>query len=793
MLLTDLRLAFRYLTKHKGISFLNLAGLTVGMAACLLIALYVYDGQSYERFHEHADRLVRVTLEVINQGQAEHYAVTVPALGPTLQREMPEVEAFVRIAPGGGAIQRGTTLFKPERLYHADSTFFEVFSYPLLRGNPETALTRPFTVVLSEGMAKRFFGTEDPLGQTLTIAGRDCEVTGLLKNPPANSHLQPEVVLSLTTLTARVNRFNDDNWWMRGNYTYLLLRTPSDAQAFAEKLPAFTETHFADIGQQWNASFRLHVQPVTAIHLHSQLLQEVQPNGNVVHVYIFSAAALLVLLMACINFVNLRTARSAQRAREVGVRKVVGAQHHQLMRQFLSESLVLSLASLVLALGLVALVLPAFNALAEKTMTLGALVQGPALLVAAGLALVVGLLAGAYPAFFLAGMQPIHVLKGQTSLHMRGRLLRKGLVVLQFSLALVLLVGTIVIFNQLAYIQQTDLGYEREQRIVLPNHPTMRSQYAPETVKQALVQHPHIERVAAGTYVPTNMLPGNVLLVPEGREEAHGVTLVNIDDQYVPTLGLEVVAGRNLSAARASDSTAFLINEAAAQRFGWAEPLGKTLSPLNDPLSRGEVVGVIKNFHTGSLHDAIEPVVLAFSEARRLRRYIVQTKANDETLAFLEAQWAMFAPSEPFEYTFLDAEYDALYRAEARLNHVATLFSALTLFVAALGLLGLMAFIAVQRTKEIGIRKVLGATIPEVFFLLVRQFLMLFGIACVVALPVAYYVMDAWLGSFAYRITLDAGPFLFAGGFLVVLMVLTISKHALQAARMNPVDSLRYE
>lgn len=795
MFFSDLRLAHRYLYKHKGISMLNLTGLAAGMAACLLIALYVHDEQSYDRFHEHADRVFRVSLEVANQGQLEHYAVSVPALGPTLQAEFPEIEAFVRLAPAGGTIRRGAMLLRPDQLYHADSSFFEVFSFPLVRGNAETALSRPYTLVLSETMAQRLFNDEEPLGQTLMVAGLDCEVTGIFKDPPPNSHIQPKVVLSMTTLTARIARFNDNNWWMRGTYTYLMLRQPSDAAAVAQKLGVFTETHFADVAQRWDATFRLHLQPVTDIHLTSHLLQEARPNGSKVQVYTFSAVAVLVLVMACINFINLRTARSVQRAREVGIRKVAGALPHQLVRQFLTESLAISVLALVLALGMVSVALPFFNTLTEKTMTLGVLLEPVTVMMAVGLVGSVGLLAGAYPAFFLASFQPAQVLKGRYIAHQRGQLLRKGLVVLQFAIALMLLVATTVILKQLAYTQHIDLGYERAQRIVLPNHPAMRRTVAPETVKQTLLQHPNIEQLAAGTYVPTHMLPGNMTVVPDGRQDPFGVTVNTIDEDYVPTLGLTLIAGRNLSATRASDSTAFLVNEAAADLFGWPDPIGHTLRPSNNPSGKGEVIGVIQNFHTGSLHALVEPVVLRLGDARQLRRYIVHVAPErlDETLAFLQEQWMRFAPDEPFEYTFLEAEYAALYQSEEQLAHVTNLFSALALLISALGLLGSMAFAVTQRTKEIGVRKVLGASLASLIALLTRDFVKLLAIAFVLAMPLAYLVMEQWLQAFAYRVHIGAGTFVLAGVAALGVALLTVSYQAIKAARTNPIDALRYE
>ena len=801
-----LNVAQRHIRKHKGYAFLNVGGLAVGLACCLLIVFFVQDELSYDRHLPNAERIYRVTQTETSDDRSLHRAVTPPALAPTLKREFAEVQHAVRFGKTG----RGHTFRINDRTFHdvpfsfADSVFFEVFRLPFLLGDPATAFREPNSVILSRTAAQRYFGDANPLGQRITPTERfersDLVVTGVIEDIPSNTHFSFDLLVNRAGYIRRDSRVTDDQWWLYGEFTYVLLPQAGDRHtaALEQKLPILSEKY---LSERSGVAFGFHLQPVTRIHLYSHLEAEYQPNSQAAYVYIFSGVALLILLIACINFMNLATARATQRAREVGVRKVVGAHRGQLIGQFLGESVMLAGAASALALVLAWAALPLFNHLAGKALTLHGAAWAWVWLLIPGMALLVGGPAGSYPAFFLSAFRPASVLKGGAGVgsFWAGRI-RRGLVVAQFAFSIILLIGTAVVYTQWTYMQQADLGFEKEHVVVLP-YRSIASSFTPETIRQELLRHPGVQRVSMARFVPTDEAFGNGSPIPEGLDYEVPAYWRAIDEEYIATLGLEVIAGRGFSDRLPADSVGdygvFLVNETAARQFGWTEPLGKALL---SPFSRaeiGRVIGVVKDFHVTSLHEEIKPLVYfpADGSGRSYRRLIVRLNPGQvqETMAFLEQQWSTFAPGRAFSYFFLDEQYDALYRFEQRLSQLIGLFALLAVLVACLGLFGLAAFTATQRTKESGIRKVLGATVPGIVVLLSKEFVKLVLWAVMLAAPVAYLAAQRWLEGFAYRVEISWGIFLMVGSLALAIALVAVGYQSIRAALADPVESLRHE
>ena len=800
MLKSYAQIAYRTLKRHKGYTAINVLGLAVGMAACLLIGLYVQDELSYDRFHERADRVYRVANGLLFMDRESKTAITPGTMGPALLEEVPDVEAFVRLDDYGTQqpilIRRGHERFYEESFILADSSFFDLFSFPLAAGDPSTALKEPHSVVLTPAMAQKYFGEEDPLGQTIEVGDLFGEqafrVTGVFADAPHNTHLRFDFVGSFSTLGS-----NAEASWFSLNYlTYVLLREGAPPERVQEQVRAVVERH---AGGNEMMQYTPFLQPLTSIHLHSRIENELGPNGDVRYLHLLSAAALVLLLIACINYMNLATARSAMRAKEVGMRKVVGASRSQLVGQFLGEAVLLSLSSFGAALALAAATLPFFSALTGKPLGLdvgGGFVAGLALSV-----LAVGLVAGSYPALFLSGLRPALIVHDAARPSRRRAYFRKVLVVAQFAAGVGFIASTLVIYRQLDYIQNKRLGFDKERVVVVPlwNFDLMKKA---DVLKEQLTQDAHAQAVAATSGLPGHVVPERGVR-PEGigGEDASQMTQVlAVDFDLHRVLGFDVAEGRFFSPQFATDtSDAVVVNEAAVRQFGWEEPLGKRVWINSE--EAGAVIGVVRDFHTASLREAIEPVVMRaatgdLSAAGDLARYLViRIRGADvaEALRSLEARWDAVEPDRPFAYSFLDEDMEALYAAEQRLGWIAGTFAALAVFIASLGLFGLAAFAAEQRTKEIGVRKVLGASVASIVALLAKEFVMLVGVAFVVAVPVAYLAMRRWLEGFAYRIDLGVGVFLLVGALALGIALLTVSYQAVKAAQADPVKALRYE
>ncbi len=801
MLRHYLTVALRQVRRHAGYASINVVGLAVGIACCLLIALYVQQEWSVDRFHANADRLYRLNKVVTPRtGGTERHVITSGPMAPALVDAYPEVEQAVRLLPWFDTVvmTHGATVLLPEDVVFADSNFFDVFSFRLQRGDPGTVLAAPLSIVLTETTAARLFAAADPVGQSVRWLNElDYTVTGIAEDPPAASHLRYDALVSFSSLEPGRGALEFGwiaNWFPQALYTYLLLDGRADAGALEAKLPAFMQRNFPDRADQ----YILYLQAFSEIYLGSSDLLYARNlrQGSRTYVYVFSVVAVLVLLIACINFVNLATARAAKRAREVGVRKVMGAHRRQLARQFIGETLLLALLALGLAAALVEVALPAFTAFTGAALPFGVWRNPLVLIGLAAVWLVVGAGAGAYPAFVLSGFRPVRVLRGTGSGPAGGGWSRQVLVAVQFAISIALIAGTAVVYRQMDYMQTKDLGFEKAQVVVLSLDGTaMQEQY--DAFKQALLQHPNVTHAAGSNSVPGSSTMG-FGINPQGKaqDESWTAQAIRLDDFDLPeTYGMKLAAGRYFSEQYPTDAThAVVINEALARSLGWTaeEAVGRRLDVPGE-VDEGTVVGVIRDFHYASLHQAIAPLLLYY--APRHATLSLRLTGNDlpGTLASIRQTWEAFEGAYPFDYAFLDQTFARLYESEQRLMQTLGLFAVLAILVACLGLFGLAAFNAERRTKEIGIRKVLGASVPGLVAMLSKDFARLVLIAFVVAAPVAYLVMTRWLDAFAYRVDLGPGVFLAAGAVALAIAFLTVGYQALRAALADPVKSLRYE
>jgi putative ABC transport system permease protein len=799
MLRNYLRVAFRNIRKQKGYAFINISGLAIGMAACLLILLWVYDELSYDTYHENADRIYRLTIDA-NLGAQMSVPVAPTPAGPAMVQEYPEALQAVRLSrPNRSPVVVGDREYFEENVAYADNSIFEIFSFPLVEGDPRAALEAAYSVVLTEDVARKYFGNDQALGKTIKIGGRDYAVMGVAKNVRENSHFGFNILLSMETRYAE-SRPIMENWLAISNYAYVLLAENADPAALEAKLPALIEKNLGPTLKSLGGSITLHLQPLKRIHLHSDFRGDIAPQGDILYVYLFSAIALFILIIAGINFVNLSTARWTARAKEVGVRKTLGALREKLVGQFLGESVVYSLLALVLAVGLILLARPWFSAVAGRDLSFNVL-QIPWLVPAfLGLALLVGVAAGAYPAFFLSSFRPVRVLRGGTRIGSKNILFRRVLVVTQFVISVVLIIGTMVVYKQLAFMKTKNLGFEKEQVVVLPGlADVMPKSY--ETLRNEFRKVSGVLDVGAGSLVPGRGIMKSVFQ-PEGfqRDQSQPMDYRNIDSGYLPTLGIAIAAGRNFSEELATDRTqSVLINETAAEKFGWKDPIGKQFIITPDQNSTGgetrlNVVGVVKDFHSTSLREKIDPMIL-FYDPTQCASFAVRVAPTEiqKTLGLLEDKWKELLPQKPFDFFFLDESFDSQYRAEERIGNLALRFSLLAILVSCLGLFGIASYTTEQRTKEIGIRKVLGASGGIIVRMLSKEYLLLVAIGNLFAWPVAYLMMRSWLQNFAYRTSLAYWIFLAAAVLSIAVSLSTVTYQSVRAARTNPVKSLRCE
>jgi putative ABC transport system permease protein len=799
------KIAFRNLWRNKAFSVLNVLGLAIGIATCLVIWLFVQNELSYDRYNKKADRMVRVLFKGTVQGEPMREANVMPPVAQAFKANFPEVEEATRLRNFGyPRVSFGDKTFRDDNLAFVDSNFFQVFTLPLLKGDPSRVLVQPNSVVISLAMAKKYFGDADPMGKVLFFPDQkaSCTVTGVFDKVPGNSHFHFGLFASLSTLPDS----RDLSWMNSGYFTYLVLRDGYDYRKLEAKLPAVVDRY---IGPQMEkglgitlSQFRkkgndvgLYLQPLTDTHLRSEATNDLEPGGDIRYVYIFGAIALFMLLIACINFMNLSTAGASRRAREVGVRKVLGSGRGDLVWQFLLESILLTGIGLLLAVGIVHLVLPLFNTLSGKELVFS---FGAHPLLLPGLllfGLLTGVLAGSYPAFFLSSFNPVVVLKGRLSRGGQRAGLRSGLVVFQFFISITLIIATAVVYRQLDYIRNAKLGYDKDQVVVVQE--TYWLQNNERAYARELLQDPRVLDVSSSGFLPAGRSDGNNFFVyPDNRSQQMIKTLrYEVDDRYIPTLGMQMASGRNFSKEFGMDSSAVILNETAAVALGWKKGAeGQMISNIENGVERSwHVIGVVKDFHFRSLHERIAPLVMVLGTGGG--NLIVRTKGRNIAglLATMKKEWDDLRGAVPFSYSFLDDRFNDTYRAEQKTGIILGIFAGLTIFVACLGLFGLATFTAEQRTKEIGIRKVLGASVAGIVSLLARDFLKLVCIAILIAGPVAWWVMNKWLEDFAYRVKIGGWVFVFAAGAAVFITLATISFRAVRAAIANPVKSLKTE
>ncbi len=801
-----LKTAIRNLSRNKGFTAINIFGLALGMATCLLITLFVQNELSYDRYNKKANQIVRVTFKGVMESGVIKEANVMPPLAAAFKKDFPEVLEATRIrANGTHKATVGLKSFKNESLAFVDSNFFRVFTLPLIKGSEATALVKPFTVVISAEGAKRYFGNENPIGKVLVMPDDNASltVTGVFDKIPETSHFHFDLLASMASMPEA----REQSWMISSYYTYLLLPEGYNYKQLEAKLPQEVDryigpqlekgmgTTLAEFRKKGN-SLGFNLQPITDIHLKSDLTGDMEPYGNIQYVYIFSAVAVFMLLIACINFMNLSTAGASKRAREVGIRKVMGSLKAQLVKQFLLESLLLTAIAMVIALAMVYWALPFLNNLAGKNLTLN-LFSNPWVL--PGLltfGVVTGFLAGSYPAFFLSSFNPIAVLKGKFNTGKKTVSLRSGLVVFQFFISVGLIIGTLVVYNQLRYIHNINLGYDKNQVVVIEN--TWALGKNGEVLKQQLLQDPRVVNVTSSGYLPAGSSYGNNFFVyPDNQTKDIAQTLrYEVDYNYIPTLGMKMAAGRNFSKGYGADSAAVIINETAARAFGWKNNFEQhTLSHVDNDGKKYvyHVIGVVKDFNFRSLHQLITPLVMTMTPGFGETIVKINTADVPGVLASMKSKWGMFKTEQPFTYSFLDDRYNNTYKAEQNIGAILGIFAGLTIFVACLGLFGLATFTAEQRTKEIGIRKVLGADVKGLVSLLSKDFLKLVLIAFAIASPAAWYVMHWWLQGFAYRINISWLIFAAAGTAVVIITLITVSYQSIKAALMNPVKSLKTE
>ncbi len=793
--------AFRNIKRQKGYSLINILGLAIGMSLCLLILVYVQDELSYDRFHEKADRIYRIVQMEDHDGQIMHYMRIGAGINSRLEADFPEaIEKTVRLLPAGEVWTRfDDKLYREDRIYVADETFFDIFSFEFLDGDPRTVLKEPNSIVLNKTTAEKYFGSIDCLGKMVRVdipGAPLIEVKGVVEDMPVNSHFHPDALVSFATIVNEQNRQFFDEVFGNTVWSYVLLKENYPLANLESRFPAFLDKH-VDEGLK-NRLKKLYTQPLKSIHLRSSTdpFTEIEPEntGNITYLYIFSTVAFLVLLVACINFMNLATARSARRAREVGMRKVVGAVKQQLIRQFIGESIFIAVLALPVAIGLAHLLLPLFNSLTGKEMRI-AYISNPVLLPALiAIVLFVGFVAGSYPAFFLSAFHPSKVLKGQ--LRTSGGLFRKILVTGQFVVSIGFVVGILVFLEQLNFMRNTDLGFNKSNVLVIPvllPESPQQTMSKMDVLKNEYESHPQVIDVTLSSSVPSDIRPIlNCRVEGTPVNEAKIVAQVAVDYEYLKTMQIELLEGRDFSREYSTDvGRAFIVNEAFVQELGLESPIG---TPLVLGARKGTIIGVMTSMHWEPKRRYISPMVF-FLLPQAFNKIAVRINPEDipGTLAFLEEKWKEKITTRPFQYEFLEDMVDNLYKSEQRMSHVVFNLGVLSIFVACMGLFGLASYTAEQKTKEIGIRKVLGSSISGVVFLLSKQFGKLILIANVIAWPLAYYALHKWLQNFHYRISIGLQFFLLSAVLILVIAFISISYQSIKAALTNPADALRYE
>ena len=812
MLSNYLKIAWRNLLKNKTFSLINITGLASGLACFTLIALYVADELSYDRYNEKAGRIYRINSDIVFGGNKLHLAVASDPMGAALKNDYPQVEEYVRFYTSSGSklIKKGDQYINENEVAHADSTLFDIFTLPVMSGDAKTALNEPNTVVISESAAKKYFGTTEVVGKSVETNDNGStlyKITAVMKDIPHNSHFNFSMIFSMDNVQYQWGNFLSHN-----HQTYLLLKPGTDYKAFEKNFSRFIIKYVVPQAAQFmqiksmdefeKAGNKLEysLTPLTDIHLRSDRTVELGVNGNIQYVYIVSIIAIVVLVLACINFMNLSTARSASRAKEVGIRKVVGSEKRYLIRQFLTESILTTVLSTGLAILIAYLSLSWFNNLSAKELHISDLLQPKYLTVLIALPIIVGFLAGIYPAFVLSSFNPIVVLKGKLSGGLRRSNLRNVLVVGQFTMSIFLIAATIIVFRQLNYIQTKNLGFNKDQMLIVNG--TFALENNRDAFKNEVAKLPGVKGSTYAGFLPVSGYSRNDVSFSTSSamtaENSLNMQVWDISYEYIPVMEMEMVKGRNFSKEFGTDSNATILNETAARLLGWDNPVGKKLytfyqDRMGSRLIDREVIGVVKNFHFNSMKENIGPLCFRLADNSWTTAFKVNTADIRGLVTTIEGKWKTMAPGKPFSYQFMDEAFDNMYRDEQRTSKVGLTLAIIAIIIACLGLFGLATYAAEQRIKEIGVRKVLGATISNIVSMLSKEFMVLVLIASALAIPLAWWAMNKWLEDFAYRINVGWWIFLAAGVIALLIALITVSSQAIKAAIANPVKSLRTE
>ncbi len=809
MIRSYFKIAFRNLMKYRFISFINLFGLAIGLTCCMLILAFILNELSYDKYNTNANRIYRVTRSFNNQDGSIslNLSTIAPAFGPYLTNDFPEIEKMTRLLKNGiTSFRYKENLFNENDVYFADDNLFDVFTLKVKEGNPKTALSDPFTVMLSEDMARRYFGTEDPMNKSIRAFNQfNLKVTGVYKDFPSNSHMHPDALISFATLndTAVYGAENlRTSWGNNSFFNFLLLPENYQANHMIARFPEFVDKHMnhKDYNGQNPSKFtKLGLQKLTDIHLRSKMDYEAEPNGDISRVYIFSLIALFILLIACINYMNLSTARSALRAREIGIRKVIGARKKELIFQFLSESVMLCWLATIIAFFLTTLTIPWLNKISGQQISYHDLLKWKIAIPLLLTPFILGIISGIYPALFMSSFQPVKTLKGLFKTGGNSISLRKVLVVAQFAISIVLIISTAIVFQQLHYIQNKSLGFEKEHQIILPYGNDIDKQY--DVFRNTLLHNTSFKEMGRSSRIPTGRLldaQGAFTLVGDSLRPVNtDIKMVNVDYDFIPVYNIKVVAGRNFSREFATDTAGFVLNESSINVLGWKNPKDAVGKDFKYGGQKGHIIGVIADFNFESMHQKIVPIVLTMNPPSQqyYNNITIRISGNNiaATLAYLEKTWKTLLPETPYQFSFLNENFDKLYESEQKQATLYIFFACIAIFIACLGLFGLSSFAITQRIKEIGVRKVLGANVGRIVTLLSKDFLKLVVIAAILAFPIAWISMNNWLKDFAFRVSIEWWVFIVAGLLASVIAVLTVSIHAVKAANANPVNSLRSE
>lgn len=790
----------RYISRNKAFTFINILGLAIGMMACMLITQYVLHEFSYDDFHDKKDRIFRVQQDRYDKGElSTQWAAGCAGVGPDMKTNFPEVERYVRLTGTNAMLSTTDVFFKEEDVYYASEDFFKVFSIKLLAGEDSSVLKDPFKIVLSQSLAKKYFGNEDPIGKILKNNGKEeYQVTGVFEDLPVNTHMKISALMSFVTLP---KLWNDPvmSWSWDGFLTYILLDEKADPKAVEAKIPALAEKQAGEEMKRFNAAVKFHLQPIHAIHLDSNFMMEFKPNGNRQSAYFLSIVAILILVIAWINYINLSTAKSIERAREVGVRKVMGGFRSQLIQQFLFESVLLNTIAVVISIGFVVLLTPSFSELTGRELDY-LLFKQNMFWVWIGVLIIGGaLLSGIYPAFVLSGYKPVEVLKGRFKNSNSGVLFRKGMVVVQFISSITLIVGTFTVYKQIRFMQDQELGVNIDQTLILQSPNVVDSTYQQkfQAFKQRIEQYPEVVAVSASSTVPGRQPgwnAGGIRRLSQPETDAKQYRVIMMDHDFVKTYGLQVLSGREFSGDVPNENDNVLLNESAIRLMGFS----KADDALNDQIffwgDTFRIVGVLKDYHQESLKKAFEPLIFRYNAAPGGQYSIKFNTSNvKSSLVRFEEEWKALFPGNPFIHFFLDDHYNQQYQADQQFGKVFGIFSSLAIFIACLGLFGLSSLTAIQRTKEIGVRKVMGASIQSILALVSKDYILLILTAIILSVPLAWWIMSEWLEDFAYRISLSWWIFAIPSLVVIAIALLTVSIHTLKAARTNPAKSLRYE